>query len=78
MGGQARGQIVLLAAIVAAIMSIVRWLKNKESSPLLPVEAASTSAAIEEIEKTDAQHHRKKRGTYHHCDDEIQVKFAKY
>jgi len=38
------------------------------------VEAASTSAAIEEIEKTDAQHHCKKRGTYHHCE----VKFAKY
>ena len=43
----ARGQIALLA-IVAAVMSIVHWLK---SSPLLPVGDASTSAANKEIEK---------------------------
>ena len=62
---QARGQIALLV-IVAAVMSIVRWLTtNKESSPLLPVGDASTSAANKEVEKADAQH-RKKRGTYHH------------
>ena len=44
---QARGQIVLLA-IVAAVMSIVHWLK---SSPLLPVGDASTSASNKEVEK---------------------------
>ena len=41
---QACGQIALLA-IGAAVMSIVHWLKNKESSPLLSVGDASTSAA---------------------------------
>ena len=62
-------------AIVAAIMSIICWLKNKESSSLLPVGDASTSAAIEKI---DVQH-RKKRGTYNHNDGEIRAKiiFAK-
>ena len=44
---QARGQIVLLA-IVVAVMSIVRWLK---SSPLLPVGDASTSAANKDVER---------------------------
>ena len=63
---QARGQITLLA-IVAAVMSIVRWLT---SSPLLPVGDAPTSAANKEVEKADVQH-RKKRGTYHRYDDEI-------
>ena len=58
-------------------MSSVRWLKNKESSPLLPVGDASTSAANKEVEKADAQH-RIKRGTYHHYDDEIRAKLAKY
>ena len=33
---QAHGQIALLA-IVVAVMSLVRWLKNKENSPLFPV-----------------------------------------
>ena len=75
---QARDQIMLLA-IVAAVMSIVCWLKNKESSPLLPVGDASISAANKEVEQVlgDAQH-RKKRGTYHHYDDEIRAKLAKY
>ena len=41
---QSRGQITLLA-IVAVVMSIVRWLKNEDSSPFLPVGDASTSAA---------------------------------
>ena len=41
---QARGQIALLA-IVVAVMSISCWLRNKESSPLLPVGDAPTSAA---------------------------------
>ena len=66
---QAHGQSVLLA-IVAAVMSSVRWLKNKESSPLLLLGDASTSAANKEVEKAYAQH-CKKRGTYHHYDDEI-------
>ena len=44
---QAYGQIALLP-IVAAVMSIVRWLK---SSPRLPVGDASTSAANKEVEK---------------------------
>jgi len=73
---QACGQSVFLA-IVAAVMSSVCWLKNKESSPLLPVGDASTSAANKEVENADAQH-RKKRGTYHHYDDEIRAKLAKY
>ena len=73
---QACGQSVFLA-IVAAVMSSVCWLTNKESSPLLPVGDASTSAANKEVEKADAQH-RKKRGTYHHYDDEIRAKLAKY
>ena len=47
---QARGQIALLAIV----MSIVRWLKNKESSPLLPVGDAPASAANKEVEKADA------------------------
>ena len=55
---QARGQIALLA-IVAAVMSIVRWLKNKESSRLLPVGDAPTSAANKEVEKADVQHRQK-------------------
>ena len=38
---QACSQIALLA-IVAAVMSIVCCLKNKENSPLLPVGDAST------------------------------------
>ena len=70
---QARGQIARLAAV----MSIVRWLKNKESSLLLPVGDTSTSAANKEVEKAGAQRH-KKRGTYHHYDDEIRAKIAKY
>ena len=70
---QARGQIT----IVAAVMSIVRWLKHKESSPLLSVGDASTSAANMEVAKVDAQHH-KKRGTYHYCDDEIRAKVLVY
>ena len=70
---QAHGQIT----IVAAVMSIVHWLKYKESSPLLPVGDAFTSAANKEVAKVDAQHH-KKRGTYHYCDDEIRAKIAKY
>ena len=74
---QACGQSVFLA-IVAAVMSSVCWLTNKESSPLLPVGDASTSAANNEVEKADAQQHRKKRGTYHHYDDEIRAKLAKY
>ena len=37
----------------------------------------STSAANEEVEQADAQH-CKKRGTYHHYDDEIWAKTAKY
>ena len=61
---QARGQIALLA-IVATVISIIRWLKNKESSPLLPVGDAPTSAANKEVEKADVQH-RQKRGIYHH------------
>ena len=73
---QACGQITLLA-IVAAVMSIVRWLKNKESSPFLPVGDASTSAANKEVEKADAQHHKKRR-TQHHYNDEIGAKIAKY
>ena len=72
---QARGQIVLLA-IVVAVMSISCWLRNKESSPLLPVGDAPTSAANKEV-LGDAEHH-KKRGTYHHYDDEIRAKIAKY
>ena len=44
---QACGQTVLLA-IVAAVMSIVCWLK---SSPLLPVGDASTSAANKDVER---------------------------
>ena len=44
---QAHDQIVLLA-IVAAVMSIVHWLK---SSPLLPMGDASTSAANKEVER---------------------------
>ena len=71
---EVKGQIPLLA-ILAAIMSIVRWLKNKESS-LLPVGDASISAANKEIEMADAQHH-KKRGTYHHY-NEIRAKIATY
>ena len=71
---EVKGQIPLLA-IVAAIMSIVCWLKNKESS-LLPVGDASISAANKEIEMADAQHH-KKRGTYHHY-NEIRAKIATY
>ena len=74
---QAHGQSVLLA-IVPAVMSSVRWLTNKESSPLLPVGDASTSAANKEVEKAYAQQHRKKRGTYSHYDDEIRAKIAKY
>ena len=50
---QARGQIALLA-IVATVMSIVCRLKNKESSPLLLLGDASTSAANKEVEKADA------------------------
>ena len=50
---QARGQIALLA-IVATVMSIVCRLKNKESSPLLPLGDASTSAANKEVEKAAA------------------------
>ena len=73
---QACSQIALLA-IGAAVMSIVRWLKNKESSPLLSVGDASTSAANKEVAKVDAQH-RKKRGTYHYCDDDIRAKIANY
>ena len=64
---QVRSQITLLA-IVAAVMSIVRWVTN---SPFLPVGDAPTSAANKEVEKADMQQHRKKRGTYHHYDDEI-------
>ena len=37
----------------------------------------STSAANKEVEKADVQH-RKKRGTYHHCDDGIRAIIAKY
>ena len=37
----------------------------------------STSAANKEVEQADAQH-CKKRGTYHHYDDEIRAKIAKY
>ena len=74
---QACGQSVFLA-IVAAVMSSVCWLTNKESSPLLPVGDASTSAANKEVEKADAQQHHIKRGTYHHYDDVIQAKLAKY
>ena len=37
----------------------------------------TTSAVNKEVEKADAQHH-KKRGTYHHYDDEIRAKIAKY
>ena len=44
---------------------------------LAEVGDASTSAANKEVEKADAQH-RKKRGTYHHYDDEIRAKIAKY
>ena len=44
---------------------------------VLPVGVASTSAANKEVEKADAQH-RKKRGTYHHYDNEIRAKIAKY
>ena len=44
---QAHGQIALLP-IVAAVMSIVRWLK---SSPRLPVGDASTSAANNDVER---------------------------
>ena len=58
---QAHGQNTLLA-IVAAVMSIVRWPKN-ESSPLLPVRDAPTSGANKEVEKANVQH-RKKRGTH--------------
>ena len=58
-------------------MSIVRWLKTKESSPLLPVGDASTSAANKEVEKAEAQQ-RKKRGTYYHYNDELRAKIAKY
>ena len=54
-------------------VSIVRWLK---SSPLFPVQDASTSAANKEVEKADAQHRKKE--TYHHYDDEIRAKIAKY
>ena len=50
---QAHGQSVLLA-IVAAVVSSVHWLANKESLPLLPVGDASTSAANKEVEKADA------------------------
>ena len=70
---QARGQITLLT-IVTAVMSIIHCLK---SSSLLPVGDASTSVANKKVEKADA-YHRKKRGTYHHYDDEIQTKIAKY
>ena len=37
----------------------------------------STSAANKEVKQADAQH-CKKRGTYHHYDDEIRAKIAKY
>ena len=60
---QARGMIALLAIVVAA-MSVVCWRKNKESSPLLPVGDAPTSAN-EEVEKMLPH---KKRGNHY---DEI-------
>ena len=71
---QACGQIALLAIVAMACLSFVGW--RIESPPLLPVGDASTSAANKEVEKADAQH--RKRGTYHHYDDEIGAKIAKY
>ena len=71
---QACSQIALLAIVTIACLSFVDW--RIESSPLLPVGDASTSAANKEIENADVQH--RKRGTYHHYDDEIRAKIAKY
>ena len=48
---QACGQITVFA-IVAAVMSIdvICWLKDKKSSPLLPVGDTSTSAVKKEVD----------------------------
>ena len=67
---QARGQITLLATcIVAAVMSIVRWLT---SSPLLPVGDAPTSAANKEVEKMCSTARREEPTIT------MMMKFAKY
>ena len=60
--------------VISKLLNLANY---KESSPLLSVGDASTSVANKEVAKVDAQHH-KKRGTYHHYDDEIRAKVLVY
>ena len=56
-------------------MSLTRWLLGSSSSELQENEDGTTAATNSEFEKVKQV--RKKRGRYHHYDDETSVKIAK-
>ena len=62
---------------VQQAMSLVRWLQEGDSS--MPRETdGATASANKEVRKAQEQTQRRKRGSYHHYDDETRAKIAKY
>ena len=57
-------------------MSLIRWLHGSSSSELEENEDGAMAAANREVEKVKQV--LRKRGRYHHYDDETCVKIAKY
>ena len=58
-----------------SVMSLVHWLQGGDSS--MPRETdGATASANKEVRKAHEQAQRRKRGSYHHYDDETHAKIA--
>ena len=58
-------------------MSLVRWLQEGDSSVTRETDGA-TASANKEVRKAQEHAQRRKRGCYHHYDDETRTKIARY